>query len=168
MGNERLFGLSAGTTGPVRAGRVHRHQHRVHHHARDADRSGRTDHRRGHAVRQHQSRGDRDDAPVAARSCTALSGSLWEQYLVFWKRVSVGDFGPSLSAFPTPVIGPDRSRAALDRRLAPGVDRHQRGSSATCLAAWPATTATAGSCSSPASWRWPFIPSPITSSPSYS
>jgi peptide/nickel transport system permease protein len=32
-----------------------------------------------------------------------LQGSLGEQYLMFWKRVSVGDFGPSLSAFPTPV-----------------------------------------------------------------
>ena len=26
-----------------------------------------------------------------------------EQYLRFWRRVAVGDFGPSLSAFPTPV-----------------------------------------------------------------
>jgi peptide/nickel transport system permease protein len=25
------------------------------------------------------------------------------QYLVFWKRMVQGDFGPSLSAFPTPV-----------------------------------------------------------------
>ena len=32
-----------------------------------------------------------------------LQGSLWDQYLVFWKRMAVGDFGPSLSAFPTPV-----------------------------------------------------------------
>ena len=32
-----------------------------------------------------------------------LQGSLWEQYLAFWKRMAVGDFGPSLSAFPTPV-----------------------------------------------------------------
>ncbi len=30
-------------------------------------------------------------------------GSLLEQYLRFWARVAVGDFGPSLSAFPTPV-----------------------------------------------------------------
>lgn len=30
-------------------------------------------------------------------------GSLWGQYLTFWRRVAVGDFGPSLSAFPTPV-----------------------------------------------------------------
>src|SRR6185436_1596292 len=32
-----------------------------------------------------------------------LEGSPWEQYVTFWKRVLVGDFGPSLSAFPTPV-----------------------------------------------------------------
>jgi len=32
-----------------------------------------------------------------------LEGSPWEQYLTFWKRVLGGDFGPSLSAFPTPV-----------------------------------------------------------------
>jgi peptide/nickel transport system permease protein len=32
-----------------------------------------------------------------------LEGSLGEQYAVFWGRVLVGDFGPSLSAFPTPV-----------------------------------------------------------------
>jgi peptide/nickel transport system permease protein len=37
------------------------------------------------------------------RELYGLSGSVWEQYLVFWKRVAVGDFGPSLSAFPTPV-----------------------------------------------------------------
>lgn len=32
-----------------------------------------------------------------------LKGSLGEQYLTFWGRVLRGDFGPSLSAFPTPV-----------------------------------------------------------------
>lgn len=30
-------------------------------------------------------------------------GTGWEQYLSFWERVLTGDFGPSLSAFPTPV-----------------------------------------------------------------
>ena len=30
-------------------------------------------------------------------------GSLFEQYLTFWGRIVRGDFGPSLSAFPTPV-----------------------------------------------------------------
>jgi peptide/nickel transport system permease protein len=32
-----------------------------------------------------------------------LQGGLWEQYIAFWRRVAVADFGPSLSAFPTPV-----------------------------------------------------------------
>lgn len=31
-------------------------------------------------------------------------GNMFEQYLAFWGRVLVGDFGPSLSAFPTPVM----------------------------------------------------------------
>jgi peptide/nickel transport system permease protein len=37
------------------------------------------------------------------RELYGLQGGLWDQYLSFWKRVAVGDFGPSLSAFPTPV-----------------------------------------------------------------
>jgi len=37
------------------------------------------------------------------RELYGLEGGLWDQYLVFWKRMAVGDFGPSLSAFPTPV-----------------------------------------------------------------
>ena len=37
------------------------------------------------------------------RELYGLQGSAWEQYLSFWKRVAVLDFGPSLSAFPTPV-----------------------------------------------------------------
>ena len=32
-----------------------------------------------------------------------LKGNLAEQYVTFWSRVLRGDFGPSLSAFPTPV-----------------------------------------------------------------
>jgi peptide/nickel transport system permease protein len=32
-----------------------------------------------------------------------LGGSGWEQYVTFWSRVLRADFGPSLSAFPTPV-----------------------------------------------------------------
>lgn len=32
-----------------------------------------------------------------------LEGNLWEQYVTFWRRVAIGDFGPSLSAFPAPV-----------------------------------------------------------------
>jgi peptide/nickel transport system permease protein len=37
------------------------------------------------------------------RELYGLQGSVWQQYLSFWKRVMVLDFGPSLSAFPTPV-----------------------------------------------------------------
>lgn len=33
-----------------------------------------------------------------------LQGGLFEQYLNFWKHVLKGDFGPSLSMFPTPVM----------------------------------------------------------------
>jgi peptide/nickel transport system permease protein len=32
-----------------------------------------------------------------------LQGGLWDQYVSFWRRIAGGDFGPSLSAFPTPV-----------------------------------------------------------------
>lgn len=32
-----------------------------------------------------------------------LEGTLWEQFVVFWKRLFRGDFGPSLSRYPTPV-----------------------------------------------------------------
>ncbi len=33
-----------------------------------------------------------------------LKGSIFEQYIKFWKRLFRGDFGPSLTIFPTPVI----------------------------------------------------------------
>jgi peptide/nickel transport system permease protein len=33
-----------------------------------------------------------------------VNGSLFHQYVAFWGRVATGDFGPSLSAFPTPVM----------------------------------------------------------------
>jgi peptide/nickel transport system permease protein len=32
-----------------------------------------------------------------------LEGNLFEQYVAFWRRILMGDFGPSLSAFPAPV-----------------------------------------------------------------
>jgi peptide/nickel transport system permease protein len=32
-----------------------------------------------------------------------LQGTLFDQYVVFWKRILIADFGPSLSVFPTPV-----------------------------------------------------------------
>jgi peptide/nickel transport system permease protein len=37
------------------------------------------------------------------RELYGLEGGPIEQYVAFWRRVAVGDFGPSLSAFPTPV-----------------------------------------------------------------
>src|SRR6202521_4655058 len=37
------------------------------------------------------------------RELYGLEGGLLEQYVVFLKRVALADFGPSLSAFPTPV-----------------------------------------------------------------
>lgn len=37
------------------------------------------------------------------RELYGLTGSPFEQYVNFWRRVLVADFGPSLSAFPTPV-----------------------------------------------------------------
>jgi peptide/nickel transport system permease protein len=37
------------------------------------------------------------------RELYGLQGTLFDQYVVFWKRILVADFGPSLSAFPTPV-----------------------------------------------------------------
>ena len=37
------------------------------------------------------------------RELYGLQGSAGQQYLAFWKRIAVLDFGPSLSAFPTPV-----------------------------------------------------------------
>jgi peptide/nickel transport system permease protein len=37
------------------------------------------------------------------RELYGIGDGAWSQYLVFWQRIAVGDFGPSLSAFPTPV-----------------------------------------------------------------
>jgi peptide/nickel transport system permease protein len=37
------------------------------------------------------------------RELYGLQGNWWQQYTTFWSRVLRGDFGPSLSAFPTPV-----------------------------------------------------------------
>jgi len=37
------------------------------------------------------------------RELYGVEGNPWLQYIVFWKSILVGDFGPSLSAFPTPV-----------------------------------------------------------------
>ena len=37
------------------------------------------------------------------RELYGLNGGPLEQYISFWKRIAMADFGPSLSAFPTPV-----------------------------------------------------------------
>ena len=37
------------------------------------------------------------------RELYGLTGSPVEQYVTFWRRIVAADFGPSLSAFPTPV-----------------------------------------------------------------
>ena len=39
----------------------------------------------------------------ALRELYGLQGNIWQQYVAFWMRVARADFGPSLSAFPTPV-----------------------------------------------------------------
>lgn len=39
----------------------------------------------------------------ALRELYGVQGNLFEQYLHYWQRMLVLDFGPSLSAFPTPV-----------------------------------------------------------------
>src|SRR3954471_3518858 len=40
---------------------------------------------------------------ISLRELYGLKGSPIEQYWVFWKRILRADFGPSMSAFPTPV-----------------------------------------------------------------
>ena len=40
---------------------------------------------------------------IACVNSTARRAVCCTQYVAFWRRVAVGDFGPSLSAFPTPV-----------------------------------------------------------------
>jgi peptide/nickel transport system permease protein len=40
---------------------------------------------------------------ISLRELYGLEGSVLQQYLVFWKRILRADFGPSMSAFPTPV-----------------------------------------------------------------
>jgi peptide/nickel transport system permease protein len=40
---------------------------------------------------------------ASLRELYGLTGTPLEQYLAFWRRMAQADFGPSLSAFPTPV-----------------------------------------------------------------
>ena len=44
-----------------------------------------------------------DQMRQSLRELYGLQGSPWRQYLSFWGRIVRADFGPSLSAFPTPV-----------------------------------------------------------------
>jgi peptide/nickel transport system permease protein len=44
-----------------------------------------------------------EDMRQALKALYGLEGGFWDRYLGFWRRVLVADFGPSLSAFPTPV-----------------------------------------------------------------
>jgi peptide/nickel transport system permease protein len=40
----------------------------------------------------------------ALKKLYGLEGTLWDQYTDFWRRLSVGDFGPSLNYFPMPAV----------------------------------------------------------------
>lgn len=44
-----------------------------------------------------------EDMRQSLKALYGLEGGFWHQYFGFWRRVIVADFGPSLSAFPTPV-----------------------------------------------------------------
>jgi peptide/nickel transport system permease protein len=44
-----------------------------------------------------------DQMRRSLRELYGLTGTPWQQYLTFWHRILTADFGPSLSAFPTPV-----------------------------------------------------------------
>ena len=46
----------------------------------------------------------------ALRELYGLEGNRCRAVLDFWGRVLTGDFGPSLSAFPTPVMRPSSPR----------------------------------------------------------
>lgn len=37
------------------------------------------------------------------KSLYGLEGTLWQQYVMFWRRLLTWDFGPSLAQYPTPV-----------------------------------------------------------------
>ncbi len=102
----------------------------------------------------------------ALRELYGVQGSLIEQYFAYWRRMLVLDFGPSLSAFPTPV-------SVLIARALPWTI----GLLFTCtLIAWALGNLLGGlvrllpqepdARASSGSWRWPSTRSPTTSSPS--
>jgi len=45
-----------------------------------------------------------EDFKQTLKELYGLKGSVFEQYLIFWKRLLTGNFGPSFSQFPIPVI----------------------------------------------------------------
>lgn len=61
-------------------------------------------------IAQYQSFGvyippeQRDAMIQALKELYGLEGTLFTQYVAFWKRLFRGDFGPSLAQFPTPVM----------------------------------------------------------------
>ncbi len=45
-----------------------------------------------------------DEMMRILRQLYGLEGTLWEQYVNFWKRLFTGNFGPSFSRYPVPVV----------------------------------------------------------------
>jgi peptide/nickel transport system permease protein len=137
-GNDRLSALPAGPARPVRAGRVHRINIAfIVTHATPIDPIEQTI-----AMATQYGTTNPEAIDMMRRSLKelyGLEGGLVEQYAAFWRRIVAGDFGPSLSAFPTPV-------ATLIGRALPWTVSllwcrpSSLGCSATCWAASPATT----------------------------
>ena len=75
------------------------------------------------------------------RELYGLQGSLWEQYAGVLEAHGRARLRPVAVGLPDAGVDADLARAAVDRGAA--VRRHHRspGCSATCSAAWPATTA---------------------------
>ena len=76
---------------------------------------------------------------TSLRELYGLGGTPVEQYLLFWKRILRADFGPSMSAFPTPVATLSDVRCPGP----PGCSRYRLllpGGSETCWADLPGTT----------------------------
>ncbi len=47
---------------------------------------------------------EREKIVKTLRELYGLEGTLFEQYVAFWRRLLRGDFGPSLAQYPTPVV----------------------------------------------------------------
>ncbi len=79
----------------------------------------------------------------ALRELYGLDATPMQQYLHFWERLAVLDFGPSLSAFPDAGLDADLAGPALDHRPPRDGGPDQLGRRATSWAASPATIGTA-------------------------